>query len=228
MRIIGRSCHSIPHSLIPSIVKIILALLALLALVLAFFWKLAFTNLIIARGDIFYYFYPYRDFAMQAVREGRVALWNPYLFMGAPFMANSQAGFFYPLNLLMSWLEVTRAVNWTIVLHIFIAASGAYVFARSVVRLSIAAALLAAISFGLGGYLGTQIEHVNQLQGLAWIGWMFLAYEFARIRNAESRIAEFHMGSAGDIDRTAIVGRSYAIGLHYAGGLGLLCVVATR
>ena len=171
---------SFPHSLKR---KDSLALLALLALVLVFFWKLAFTNLIITRGDIFYYFYPYRDFAAQAVREGRVALWNPYLFMGAPFMANSQAGFFYPLNLLLSWLEVTRAVNWTIVLHIFIAASGAYVFARSIFRLSIAAAFLAAISFGLGGYLGTQIEHVNQLQGLAWIGWMFLAYEFARIRN---------------------------------------------
>src|SRR5512143_405360 len=119
-----------------------LALLALFALILVFFWKLAFTNLVIARGDIFYYFYPYRDFASQAVRAGRVALWNPYLFMGAPFMANSQAGFFYPFNLLMSWLETTRAINWTIVLHIFIAASGVYIFARSVLRLSIVAALL--------------------------------------------------------------------------------------
>jgi hypothetical protein len=48
--------------------KDVLALLVLLALVLVFFWKLAFTNLIVARGDIFYYFYPYRDFAAQAVR----------------------------------------------------------------------------------------------------------------------------------------------------------------
>src|SRR5512136_2242952 len=124
---------SVPQSLNR---KDLLALLALFALVLAFFWKLAFTNLIVARGDIFYYFYPYRDFAAQAVREGRVALWNPYLFMGAPFMANSQAGFFYPFNLMMSWLETTRAINWTIVLHIFIAVSGAYLFARSSLRLS--------------------------------------------------------------------------------------------
>ena len=169
----------------------ILALLALLALVLVFFWKLAFTNLIIARGDIFYYFYPYRDFAAQAVREGRVASWNPYLFMGAPFMANSQVGFFYPFNLLLSWLETTRAINWTIVLHIFIAASGAYVFARSILRRSIAAAFFAAISFGLGGYLGTQIEHVNQLQGLAWIGWVFLAYEFSQKKNSAFSIQHF-------------------------------------
>src|SRR5512134_487245 len=133
---------SFPHSLKR---RDVLALAVLAALVLAFFWKLAFTNLIIARGDIFYYFYPYRDFAAQAVREGRVALWNPYLFMGAPFMANSQAGFFYPFNLLMSWLDTTRAINGTIVLHIFIAASGAYVFARSTqsLRLSIADSLLA-------------------------------------------------------------------------------------
>jgi hypothetical protein len=190
--VIMSSLHpSVPHSLNR---KDILALLALLALVLAFFWKLAFTNLIIARGDIFYYFYPYRDFAAQAVREGRAALWNPYLFMGAPFLANSQAGFFYPFNLLMSWLATTRAINWTIVLHVFLAASGAYVFARSLrsVRLSIAASLLAAISFGLGGYLGTQIEHINQLQGLAWLGWIFLAYEAALKANSEFGIRNFN------------------------------------
>ena len=129
----------------------------------------------------------------------------------------------------MSWLDTTRAINWTIVLHIFIAASGAYVFARSTrgVRLSIAAAFLAAISFGLGGYLGTQIEHVNQLQGLAWIGWIFLAYEFAdkaefRIRNSESK-----MDSASDLlIAAAIAGRAYAVGLHHAGWFGLLRVVA--
>lgn len=153
------------------------ALAALLAITLLFFWKLAFTNLIIARGDIFYYFYPYRDYAAEALRVGRIPLWNPYLFMGAPFLANSQVGFFYPFNLLMSWLDTTRAINWTIILHVFIAASGVYVFARSRLGLSLIAAWLAAISFGLGGYLGTQIEHVNQLQGLAWVGWVFLAYD---------------------------------------------------
>ena len=174
--------------LVPLHRRDLIALAALLALMLAFFWKLAFTNLIIARGDIFYYFYPYRDFAAQAVREGHVALWNPYLFMGAPFMANSQVGFFYPFNLLMSGLDTTRAINWTIVLHILFAASGAYLFARSALRLSLAASLLAAISFGLGGYLGTQIEHVNQLQGLAWIGWIFLAYEWA-ISHQQSAIS---------------------------------------
>ena len=161
----------------PSRRRDLFALAALLAITLLFFWKLAFTNVIIARGDIFYYFYPYRDYAAEALRAGRIPLWNPYLFMGAPFLANSQVGFFYPFNLLVSWLDTTRAINWTIILHVFIAASGVYVFARSRLGLSLIAAWLAAISFGLGGYLSTQIEHVNQLQGLAWIGWIFLVYD---------------------------------------------------
>ena len=161
----------------PSRRRDLFALAALLAITLLFFWKLAFTNLIIARGDIFYYFYPYRDYAAEALRAGRIPLWNSYLFMGAPFLANSQVGFFYPPNLLMAWLDTPRAINWTIILHVFMAASGVYVFGRARLGLSISAAWLAAMSFGLGGYLGTQVEHVNQLQGLAWMGWIFLAYE---------------------------------------------------
>ncbi|MBI5563698.1 MAG: YfhO family protein [Chloroflexi bacterium] len=175
------------HPFTPSRRRDLLALLLLAALTLAFFWKLAFSNLIIARGDIFTYFTPYRDFAAQAMREGRIPLWNPYLFMGAPFLANSQAGVFYPLNWPLSWLETARAINWTIVLHVFIAASGVYAFARSRLSLSIGAAFLAALSFGLGGYLGTQIEHVNQLQGLAWLGWLFLVYDWV-IRDQGSGI----------------------------------------
>lgn len=154
-----------------------LALAALLVLVGLFFWRLALTNLIIARGDVYLYTDPYREAAVRALRAGQWPLWNDTLFMGAPLLANSQAGVFYPPNLMMTWLDTARAVNWTIVLHVFIAAGGAYVFARTRLRQSMGAAWLAAMVFGLGGYLGTQVEHVNQLQGLAWLGWLFWAYD---------------------------------------------------
>jgi hypothetical protein len=153
--------------------------LALFALCLLFFWKMLFANLIVARGDLFTYFYPYRDVAASALREGRVPLWNPYLFMGAPLLANSQVGFFYPLNLAASWLEVTRAVNLNIVAHVCIAAVGAYAFVRRRLGVSAIAALLGGVSFGLGGYLGAQVEHFNQLQALAWMPWLWLGYDRA-------------------------------------------------
>jgi hypothetical protein len=149
--------------------------LVLAAAVVLFFHKMAFTNLILARGDTLLYFYPYWQAAAGALRDGRVPLWNPHLFMGAPFLANSQIGFFYPLNWpLWLLLPTPYAVSATILLHLFIAAAGTYLAARRALSLSQTAALLAAVLFALGGYLTAQVEHVNQVQGLAWLPW-FLA-----------------------------------------------------
>ncbi len=150
---------------------------ALLIVVVIVFWKLALTNLIIARGDVFTYFYPYLDYAAEATREGRLPLWNPYLFMGVPFLANSQVGFFYPFNRLLSWLPVTRAVNVTILLHAWIAGLGVYTFARRSLNLSRLAGWTAGAAFAVGGYLVAQVEHINQLQGLAWLPWLFMWFD---------------------------------------------------
>ncbi|MDA0243101.1 MAG: hypothetical protein OT477_06775 [Chloroflexi bacterium] len=149
--------------------------LLLAALVALFFNPLAFTNLILARGDTYLYFYPYWQAAQDALLAGRIPLWNPDIFMGAPLLANSQMGFFYPLNWpLWALLLVPYAVSATIILHIWIAALGTHALARRL-RLGREAAVLAAVLFALGGYLTAQVEHVNQLQGLAWLPWLLWA-----------------------------------------------------
>ena len=145
--------------------------LGLVLLVAIATWKLTVGGRIIARGDLLLYFYPLRDYASQAVREGRLPLWNPYTFMGAPFLANSQVGLFYPLNLLMAWLPVEVAVSWSIALHLAVAALGAYVLAQRALGLGRFASFAAGLAFGLGGYLGAQAEHLNQIQVLAWLPW---------------------------------------------------------
>ncbi len=150
--------------------------LGLAGLILLFADKMAFSNLILARGDTFLYFYPYWQAAADALAAGRLPLWNPDIFMGAPFVANSQVGFFYPLNWPV-WLLLSTpaAVKASILLHLFIAGVGAYVAGRRALALGRPAALLAAALFALGGYLTAQVEHVNQLQGLAWLPWLFAA-----------------------------------------------------
>ena len=144
----------------------------LLAFILLFFHKMAFSNLILARGDTFLYFYPYWQAAADALRDGRIPLWNPQLFMGAPLIANSQVGFFYPLNWPV-WLLLPTpyAVSASILLHLFIAGIGAHLAARRVLGVGRWAALLTAVLFALGGYATAQVEHVNQLQGMAWLPW---------------------------------------------------------
>ncbi|MBX3060965.1 MAG: YfhO family protein [Anaerolineae bacterium] len=133
---------------------------------------MAFSNLILARGDTFLYFYPYWQAAAEALRDGRIPLWNSALFMGSPFVANSQVGFFYPLNWPVWWLlETPYAVSASILLHLAIAGVGAYLAGRWLLKLENWAAWVTAVLFALGGYLTAQVEHINQLQGLAWLPW---------------------------------------------------------
>jgi hypothetical protein len=133
---------------------------------------------VIAGGDLFLYFYPYWAEAARALQAGRLPLWNPYLFMGVPFLANSQAGVLYPLNWPF-WLLFPphRALHWSALLHLWLAGSGAYLYARASLRLGHLGAWTAGAALALGGYLGVQIEHINQLQALSWLPWALLLYD---------------------------------------------------
>lgn len=153
----------------------LLPYISLTAFTLLVFRQVALSNLIFARGDMLLYFYPYWDFRAQTLLAGQLPLWNPFLFMGVPFLANSQAGVFYPLNLPLIIFSAPQAVKISLVVHTLIAAWGVYALARRTFLLAPFPATFAAALFALGGYLTAQVEHVNQLQGLAWMPWALLA-----------------------------------------------------
>jgi hypothetical protein len=158
------------------------ALVGLAALSVAFFWKIVLTNQILSGIDVFAYFYPYREFASEALRAGRLPLWNPYLFMGAPLLANSQAAVLYPLHWPLIWLSAPKQIAWSIVLHIWLAGAGTFLLTRRVMRLRLLPSLGAAVLFSFGGFLGAQAEHINQLNASAWLPWLLLCLENAASR----------------------------------------------
>ncbi len=149
-----------------------------LALVLLFipviFWRMSFSNLIFARGDTFYYFYPYWEHRARAILAGEIPLWNPYLFMGAPFLANSQAGVLYPFNWPLAFFDTPYAVKLSTLFHLGLAACGTFFLARRTLNLPATAAGISALIFTLSGHLTTKVEQVNQAQGLAWFPWLVL------------------------------------------------------
>ncbi|MDX2075859.1 MAG: hypothetical protein SFZ02_05475 [bacterium] len=148
-------------------------------LVLLFFARLTFTDHILARGDTYAYFYPYwavRDVHLQA---GELPLWTSDVFMGAPLLANSQLGTFYPPNWLTIYQSPPDAIRISILIHVFWAICGAMFLARKTMGLSPIPALMAGIVFGLGGYIGSHVEQINQLQGLSWMPWLFLCLHLA-------------------------------------------------
>ncbi len=153
-----------------------LAPLALVGIVLVFFAKMAFTDLILARGDMFKYFFPYWHGASQALQSGRIPLWNDMIFTGAPFMANSQVGLFYPPNWPL-WLfiaDITTAIKITTLLHVTWAGLGTLLLLRRPMRMGWLAAFTGSALFAVGGHLTAHVEQVNQLQGLSWLPWLFL------------------------------------------------------
>ncbi len=146
-----------------------LPLILLIVLALVFFYRLAFTDLILARGDTFTYFYPYWTARNAAFMEGRLPLWTPDLFMGAPLLANPQIGTFYPPNWIVAPLSAPDGVRVSILMHAAWAGIGAYVLARRAAKLSVIAALLASVIYAFGGHVTAHAEQVNQYQGLSWL-----------------------------------------------------------
>jgi hypothetical protein len=145
-----------------------------------FMWKLTLAGRILVGGDPLNFFYPYHDGVATALAAGRLPEWNPYLFGGGPFLADSQAQVFYPLAWLFWGVDAPTTLTWSVVLHLAIAGVGMYTWARRGLGLGESGAWVAGAVFALGGYLGAQVEHMNQVAAAAWIPWLLLGYELAR------------------------------------------------
>jgi hypothetical protein len=144
-------------------------LLALLVIIL--FGRLLFTDRVLASGDILLYFYPYRSFAAAAFREGEIALWNPYIFSGAPFLANPQAAALYPLHWPLSWLPVTKQIYVSGALHAWILGLGGYTLLRCW-GYGWLPGLVTAFTLAGSGFYGGLLGHINQMNAAAWLPWM--------------------------------------------------------
>ncbi|MEZ4713668.1 MAG: YfhO family protein [Caldilineaceae bacterium] len=170
-----------------------LTALALALFVLLLFYRLLFTNRVLASGDILLYFYPYRDYAAEALRQGRIPLWNPYSFLGVPFLANPQAAVLYPLHWPLIWLPVTKQIYWSAAMHTWLLGFGGYLLMR---RWGYGgwAGLVTGLMLCGSGFYGGLIGHINQMNGAAWLPWMvwiydlrFTIYDWGVARNVRER-----------------------------------------
>ncbi len=171
-------------SFIPSMRRLLPHLFAALFLalfVMVLFARLLFTDRVLATGDILLYFYPYRDYAAAALREGQLPLWNPYIFSGVPFLANPQSAVLYPLHWPLSWLPVTKQIYVSAALHAWILGLGGYVLLRRW-RFGWTPALVAGIVLAGSGFYGGLIGHLNQMNAAAWLPWMVSLFAIDDLR----------------------------------------------
>ena len=184
-----------------------LAILLLLLLQLAFFWRAVLLLGFFAHSDILYQFQPYKAFMHEALRAGRLPLWSPYIFCGYPIAAEGQIATFYPPGLLISWLLPSPAsINWLIVSHLMLAAVGMYLLARSI-ALGRVGAWLAAVVFSFSGYLFAHIHHVSLICAAAWLPLVLLFVE----RAWRGRLVPNAVGAALAWGATALCGHPQTV-----------------
>ncbi|MEA3459998.1 MAG: hypothetical protein U9R11_04940, partial [Chloroflexota bacterium] len=168
----------------------ILALGAIALATTGFFWPLFFTDeawMPAVGGDLVSFIYPTYRFASSCLKRGMVPLWNPYLYGGAPFAADSQAGLFYPINLLFFLLTPNftyRTVELMAVFHFFLAGTFMYIFLRNLqpsesLRIRRSAAVAGAIAFMFSDIFTTHFGNLNMIAVAAWLPLIFLFYHRA-------------------------------------------------
>lgn len=78
-------------------------------------------------------FYVWHSFVRKTISDGNgIPLWNPYIFLGQPVIANAQSAIFYPPNLLLFIFSTGLVSTLRIFFNLFILGVFSFLFARSV------------------------------------------------------------------------------------------------
>ena len=142
-------------------------------------------------GDFSAQFWAFTTFEARELSAGRLPLWNPYTFAGAPFWADVQSAVFYPLSLLTlllsaPWGFSLFALEVEAIAHFWLAATFMYLFVREITQ-NRGAAIIGALTFTFSGYLtGYPSQQLAVLQVNVWLPLMLLFIYKASQRVSES------------------------------------------
>jgi hypothetical protein len=173
----GDQPHPVPaRQITPALAPIVFALLTL-----AMFGDVLFSGsrvLSAPSTDMALQFLPWRHFGFSQLRAGNLALWNPHVYGGTPYLAGFQSALLYPPNWLHLVLPLNVAINWGIALHVFAAGYFTYLWCR-VHDISVAGAILAGAMFMSGGpyFLHIYAGHLPHVAVMVWAPLILLAID---------------------------------------------------
>ena len=110
---------------------------------------------------------PLRELVGRDLRSGRLPVFDPYIWGGAPLLAGWNAGAAYPLTWLFALLPGVAAWTVNLVAASTTATLGGYAFLRAS-RLGILASWAGATTFAFGGAMVAQVPHIGLLIGMSW------------------------------------------------------------
>ena len=148
----------------------------------------ALTGYPLLTGDDVSQNYPLSVLAGEILAHGHLPVYNPYLWAGSPLLAGANAHALFPTTLLFAFLPHLGAWVLAEALTLGAAATGAFVLLRRNGCRPLAAGLGGA-SFGLGGFVSSQIVHVDFVAASAALIWCLVALDAIVRGSASSRAA---------------------------------------
>lgn len=145
-----------------------------------FFWDQIFQNSFFWE-DFVEYIFPVQTFAAKEFSKFSIPFWNPFTFLGMPFMADLQVGFFYPLNRMLSLVFISGnqlpviAIELVIILHFFIAQISMYLLARYW-KISSYGSIIASVSYAFSMMMVCHVIHPMIVYHLAWFPMILMLF----------------------------------------------------
>ncbi|MDR3637266.1 MAG: hypothetical protein P4L84_25905 [Isosphaeraceae bacterium] len=154
---------------------------AMLAAVAVWLWPLGLGGRMPVGGDVTSFSMGLMAFLHDALREGRLPVWNDLWGYGFPGLAESQMGVYYPPHwLLYGLLPVEAAYTASLVVHTAWAALGAFWAARRFGS-SATGAALAGFTFSTCGFFLIHLPHQWGYTTGCWMPWAWgMAWTVAR------------------------------------------------
>ena len=124
-------------------------------------------------------FIAWRHFGFSELAAGRLPLWNPHVFVGAPYLGGFQAALFYPLNWPLFFLLDTRqAINASITLHFALMGVFTCHWLRNSGISIVAATLGGALAMLCGAYAAhVYAGHMPNMCAMVWFPLQLLAID---------------------------------------------------
>lgn len=158
-----------------------------IALMLFFIILLVHTDIIFAPAGYYFskfdlkdlnYYINIRQYVADSLLSGSVPLWTLQIFSGHPFFANSETATCYPFNIIFLFLPISKAINWSFLLHFFILSFSVFLWIDNKIKdkfVSVYTAVTAV--FGAGFYLHAVAGHLSNIITMAWFPLLLFLYD---------------------------------------------------
>ncbi|MHB1354704.1 MAG: hypothetical protein ACYCZF_01865 [Anaerolineae bacterium] len=191
---------------------------ATVALAGIFFSRILFAPNLYYSGDAARGYLPQRISMAGALKAGQFPWWEPDLGIGYPLVAEGEVAAFYPINwLILTLFPADTSLNASLLLHVFLAGLGMYLWLRRLALSQVAAYYGGAILV-LGGFFVAHLGHLSILTVAAWLPWMLYLTD-GLLRSSRTTFAHLML---------RVVALASAVTLQYTGGhaqISLLCLI---